>query len=254
MTVDGRLLTVLGAMNEIGICTVLDLHRATRISRPAVHRIVESLCGLGFVERVPATSRFRLTSAVLRLSAGYRNENWIVETAVPMMNELQRLLRWPSSLATPLQGQMIVRETTRHRSPFVFDQGGVGFRLPMLASSLGLAYLAFENESTRAATLELLASSPERWDRIARDAAAARRLVKQTVARGFAFRKGGHTPLTSSIAVPIRTNDRAVGAICVTVLTSAVPYAKIIEELLPPLRDAAAKIALSPHLDRGSGD
>jgi IclR family mhp operon transcriptional activator len=243
MAIDDRLLRVLRSMNEIGCCSVLDLHRATGISRPSVHRVVDSLCHYGYAERIPSGSHVRLTSKVRALSAGYRDEDWVAESAVPILAELQKEVRWPSSLATPDKAQMIVRETTRHRSPFVFDTGGVGFRLPLLNSSLGLAYMAFCGESTRAIMLSLLRQSTDRWDRVARNAREAERRLKVTSARGYAFRMGGHEPKTSSIGVPILTESGAAGSLCITFVTTAVPHRQAVDKLLPPLQAAAAKIS-----------
>ena len=137
MATDDRLLQVLRALNEIGPCSVLDLNRATGISRQAIYRVIDSLSRHGYVQRIAGDTRFRLTSEVRALSAGYRDGNWIVEAGTPVLARLQHEVRWPSSLALPDKDKMVVRETNRHRSPFVFDRGGVGLRLPMLQSSLG---------------------------------------------------------------------------------------------------------------------
>jgi IclR family mhp operon transcriptional activator len=140
---DVRLLRVLEALNNVGNPTVLDLARATGISRPAVYRIVEHLCRSGYAQRVPGDSRVRLTSKVRALSAGYRDDDRLGEVSRPILLRLQKDLRWPSSVASADKDRMVVRETNRYSSPFVFDAGGVGMRLPILASSLGLAYVAF---------------------------------------------------------------------------------------------------------------
>src|SRR5262249_24951775 len=143
MTVYDRVLVVLRSLNELGSCTVLELHRATGISRTATYRVVESLKRHGYVQQVPNDSRIRLTSEVRALSAGYREDDWSAEVGAAAIAQLQKEVSWPTSLATPRRDCMIVRQTTRYRSPFVFDEGTVGTRLPMLTSALGLAYLAF---------------------------------------------------------------------------------------------------------------
>jgi IclR family mhp operon transcriptional activator len=239
---DNRLLVVLRTMNEIGICSVLDLYHATGISRPAIHRIVVGLCEQGYVERIPATSRFRLTSEVLALSAGYREKDWIANAGATVLGELQAEIQWPMSLATPYRDVMIVRETTRFRSPFVFDRGGVGTRLPMLRSSLGLAYLAFCEPKARAITMKLIASNDES-DSATRNVAKTKLLLKETARRGYALRMGGIEAKTSSISVPVAIHGLVVGAICVTYATIALKAHQAAIEFVPPLRTAAARIA-----------
>ena|SRR5712691_1575094 len=243
MATDDRLLRVLRALNEIGPCTILDVHRATGISRQAIYRVVASLTRYSYVARIPGDSRIRLTSQVRALSAGYRDDDWIVETGAPIIAGLQREVRWPTSLATPEKEKMVVRETTRYRSPFVFDTGTVGIRLPMLRSSLGLAYMAFCARKTRKIILDLLRKSSDPLDAAARNARQTERLLRNTAQRGYAYRQGGIERKTSSISVPVMTEDGAIAAICVTFATSAVTQRQAVAEFLPELRAAASDIA-----------
>src|SRR3954467_13654278 len=112
MAIDGRLLTVIKSINDLGVCTVVDLHRATGISRPAIHRMVDSLCTFGYTERVNGNSAVRLTSQILTLTARHTPENRLTEKAVSVLADLQNGVRWPHTFATPLNGMMIVQETT----------------------------------------------------------------------------------------------------------------------------------------------
>lgn len=242
MATDNRLLTVLRAFNKIGTCTVQDVHRVTGISRPAVYRIVANLCRHGYLRPIPNDKRFRLTSEVKALSAGYREDDWIAEIGAPILERLQADVRWPTSLAMPDKDRMVVRETTRHRSPFVFDHGAVGLRLPMLHSSLGLAYIAHCEAPTRAIVLALLRYSQDRWDALAKDPKVVDRLLRNTVQRGYAFRQLGMEAQTSSIAVPIMHGDTAVASMCVTFADSALTQRRAATELLPLLRRAANDI------------
>jgi IclR family mhp operon transcriptional activator len=243
MATDDRLLRVLRALNEIAPCTILDVHRSTGISRQAIYRVVDSLARHGYVARIPGDRRVRLTSEVRALSAGYREDDWIVEAGAPILGRLQREVRWPTSLATPDQDRMVVRETTRHRSPFVFDAGTVGLRLPMLRSSLGLAYLSSCAKPARKIILGLLRKSSDPLDAVARNARATERLLRNAAQHGYAFRQGGIERKTSSISVPVMTGSEAIGSICVTFATSALVQRQAVAEFLPPLRAAAADIA-----------
>jgi IclR family mhp operon transcriptional activator len=243
MATDDRLLRVLRALNEIAPCTILDVHRSTGISRQAIYRVVASLTRHGYAARIPGDGRIRLTSEVRKLSAGYHDDDRMVEAGAPILARLQREVRWPSSLATPDGDKMVVRETTRYRSPFVFDAGGVGIRLPMLLSSLGVAYLAFCGRTTRQITLDLLRKSADPLDVVAKNPRQTERLIRNTAQRGYAFRAGGIERKTSSISVPIIMADEASGSICVTFATSAVTQRQAVADFLPALRATAADIA-----------
>jgi IclR family mhp operon transcriptional activator len=245
MATDDRLLTILRALNTAGPCTVLDLQRETKISRPAIYRVMDNLVLHGYVKRAVNSPRYFLTSKVQSLSSGYREDSWIGDAGSPVLEQLQGEVRWPSSLAIPDQDHMVVCETNRHRSPFVFDRGRVGLQLPMLQSSLGLAYLAHCERKLRATTLGLLRNSDLPGNAISKDQRATERLLRNTIQRGYAFRVGGIEPRTSSIAVPIFSGGEVKGAICITFATSTLTIKQASVQFLEVLHFAAGQIAKS---------
>lgn len=243
MTASDRLLTIIRSFNEIGSCTVLELHRETRIPRTAIYRAVETLRAHGYVQRVPNDNHYRLTSRIRQLSAGFRDHDWIAEAAAPTLEKLQRQLVWPASLSTIDNDRMIIRETTRYRSPFVFDAGGVGVTLPVLGSAIGLAYLAFCNPSARRIALKLLRASTDPADAVARDERATEQLLRTTRRRGYGYRSGGAGPNTSAIATPVMGEDGAIAALGMSFATSVVKQQQAVAEFLPALRTASLEIS-----------
>lgn len=243
MTASDRLLTIIRSLNEMRLCTIVDLHRETGIPRTAVYRAIETLCEHGYVQRVPNQNRYRLTSEIRQLSAGYREEGAIVEAATPAIEKLQRQFLWPTSFATIEKDRMVIRETTRYRSPFVFDTGNVGLSLPILQSAIGLAYIAFCSPESRRIVLELLRHSTDPLNAVALDTNATERALLLTARRGYGYRKGGVGVNTSSIACPVMGADGAVGALGMSFATSAVSHPKALSEFLPALREAAIEIS-----------
>lgn len=245
MAIDGRLLTVIKSMNDLGVCTVVDLHRVTGISRPAIHRIVDSLCAYGYTERVNGKSSIRLTSQVLALSAGYKPENRLGHNVLPVLERVQQRVRWPHTFATPQDNMMVIQETTRERNPFVFDSGRTGMSLPMVSTAIGCAYLAFCNQDEREAVLA-------RWlDSHAADTdrdeilAAARSRIANATEKGFALRSGGRPERTSTLAVPVIICSTVMGALCTTFPTSAVSLEEVYSIYVPELKAAARSVSAS---------
>lgn len=230
-------------MNETGPVSVLELNRATRISRPAIYRLIEILVRNGYVRRIPDQSKFELTSEIKLLSAGFRDRDWIAEVGGPVIANLQGNILWPTSLAAFDRGSMVIRETTRYTSPFVFDTGSVGMKLPVLTTALGLAYVSFVSEKSRSIIFDLLKKSNDPWDAVARNTEETNRLLRETKQRGYGLRQGGIEPRTSTIAVPVIMNSEATASICVTFGRSALPLKSAVENFLPLLRAAASEIA-----------
>jgi IclR family mhp operon transcriptional activator len=243
MAIDGRLLTVIESINDLGICTVVDLHRATGISRPAVHRIVDNLCSFGYVERVDGHSSVRLTSQILALSAGYKPEHRMAEQAMPVLQMLQKRIRWPHTFATPEADMMVIQATTRHHNPFVFDRGRTGLRLPILSTATGCVYLAHCGEEERDAILARLQSHQMRDEGFDEMLAAARDRIAIAAKKGYALRSGGEPERTTTIALPVIVYSTAVGALCTSFPTSAITLEDACAKYLPDLREAAKNIA-----------
>jgi IclR family transcriptional regulator, mhp operon transcriptional activator len=245
MAIDRRLLTVIRAINDLGICTVIDLHRATGISRPAVHRIVESLCSFGYLERVNGHSSVRLTSEILTLSSGYKPENRMAERAMPVLERLQKQIRWPHTFATPEADMMVIQATTRHDNPFVFDRGRTGLRLPFLTTAIGWVYLAHCSEAEREAIICRLQSHELRDDLFDEVLAIARHRITNTKNTGYAVRAGGEPERTTTIAVPVIVHSTAVGSLCTTFPTSAITLSEALAKYLPEMKLAAVSLATS---------
>lgn len=243
MAIDERLLTVIRTINDLGICTVMDLHRATGISRPAVHRIVDNLCSFGYLERVDGHSSVRLTSEILALSSGYKPENRMAERAMPILEELQNQIRWPHTFATPEADMMVIQATTRHDNPFVFDRGRTGLRLPFLTTAIGWVYLAHCSEEEREAIISRLQSHELRDEMFDEVLAIARHRILNAGNAGYAVRAGGEPERTTTIAVPVIIYSTAVGALCTTFPTSAIALDEARAKYIPALREAAATLA-----------
>jgi len=242
MAIDARLLTVIKSINELGICSVVDLHRATGISRPAIHRMIENLCAHGYTERVNGGGTIRLTSEILALSSGFRPEYRLAEIASVILRDLETRIRWPLTLVTRQDDMMVIQETTRDRNPFVFDNGRVGLCLPIVTTAIGCAYLAFCDPEERENCLQ-------QWATVHKDdkdadvtLSAARDRIAEAAQNGFAVRSGGKPERTTTIAVPVIICSTIVGALCTTFPTSAVPLGDAVGEYVPELKLAARTI------------
>lgn len=243
MAIDGRLLTVIRSINEIGMCTIVDLHRATGISRPALYRIVDSLCSFGYVERINGQSTVRLTSKILTLSEGYRPDHMIAEKVLPVLEELQERIRWPLAFATPDSDMMIIQESTCCENPFLFDRGRTGLRLPFLTTSIGWAYLAHCSKEVREATIGQLRKDDMTAKSNEDTLACARARISSAAEKGYAVRSGGEPVRTTSIAVPVMIYSTAVGALCTSFPTTAIAPKDACSGYVPELHKAASRIA-----------
>ena len=163
-----RGLDALTVLNSHDGVTVSEVARHILLPRTTVYRILETLCEAGFAFRDGRDERYRLTNLVRRLSGGFHDERWVSQIAKPCIDELCRDILWPVSVATLSGLSMVLREATDHDTPLAFERFSAGFRVPLLGSSAGLAYLAFCPRSERDNLLDRLAQSNKAEDKEAR--------------------------------------------------------------------------------------
>lgn len=242
-----RGLAVLRALNMQpgGIGTVTRLASTTGIHRTTVKRLLETLRTEGLVHHKDDGTSYSLGFEVRRLSEGYVAADWIDQLAAPAMREHLRNLSWPSDLATPDAGFMIVRESTHRASMLSQHRATIGIRIPMLVSSLGRAWLSWCAEEEREATLALLRERIDAIGEMARDVDYVRRVIRETRKRGYSMNKGewAAEPGVVSIAFPILLGHHAIGAINLVLQRTLVTERTIAVRYAPLLRNLAQEIS-----------
>lgn len=252
-----RGLAVLRALNAMagGIGGVVEIARSTGIHRTTVKRLLETLRAEGLVHHKDDGNVYALGYEVRRLAEGYVGSDWIDRIAAPLMRDHLRSLSWPSDLATPDGGFMIVRESTHRDSLLSQHRATIGIRIPMLVSSLGRAWLAACGDDEREATLGMLRQRGDAIGELARDKAYVRRILAETRRRGYAINDGEWAAQASVVAIAfaLRDRTRTIGAINLVMLRSVVQPAEISARYMPLLRSLARKISAAVAAPAGAG-
>jgi len=239
-----RGLEVLHVLNQFNGATVSEVAEAIGLPRTTTYRILETLCHEGYAYRAAIDERYRLTILVRGLSDGFDDEAWVTQIARPFMYELCSELVWPVAIATLSGSTMLIRQTTDHRSPLAIEKRGPGFRVPILGSASGIAYLAFCPTEQQQAILELTAraSRPERGA-AAIDRDKVMSLLEETRRRGYAaWRRSRRVSDELSLSVPILSRDRLLATLTLRFSSTAVPKAEAIQRFVPRLQEVARRI------------
>jgi IclR family mhp operon transcriptional activator len=239
-----RGLAVLRALNKTSQGSILALSRQTGISRTALYRVVETLRQDGYVARAPKDRSFRLTSQIRELSIGFRDQDSLTEAAAPILDKLQQQIMWPTDLAVYDNGKMLIRETTRRNSPLVFDRATVGWRLPVLHTSLGIAYLSGLDVAALNGVLRRLKESSDPLDALAHEPGIIAQYLERARSQGYASRPGGFFPTTDSIAVCLKGGVSPIGAIGMTFVASAMSADEAAKKFLSALNEAAHELTI----------
>src|SRR5215475_8959232 len=238
-----RGLDALTMLNMRNGATVSEIAQQIRLPRTTTYRILETLTHAGYVYRDPTDDRYRLTIRVHCLADGFDDDAWVTQIARPCIDELGKEVMWPVAFASLSGTEMLVRETTDHRSPLAIERFSAGVRLPLLVTAAGRAHLAFCPPEQRESLLEILRRSAQDVDQLAHNRPELDKLLEDTRAKGYS--SAVHTKRVSdeiSIAVPVMAAGQVLAAVVVRFAETAVPVKIAVERFVPKLREAAHRI------------
>ncbi len=239
-----RGLRILELLNNHLILTASDASRLAGFSRPTTYRLLRALEGLGYVTQDPGSKRYSISSNVLRLSRGFRDEQWIQAVARPLMDDLCRNVLWPISVCTHIEGQMMVRYSTDHISPFPSPRNNKPFNVSMTKTATGTVFLAFTDPDVRYELVrkELGTGSSARSQRMSED---RKELMEQRFKRvhqdGYCCLELTHTNQVG-MAVPIFVQGNIFAVLSLRFYISAMSHKTAIERYYTLLRATADKI------------
>jgi IclR family mhp operon transcriptional activator len=243
---------VLQALQMRPDAALQDLFDVTKIPKPSLLRILNTLEKLGLITRRLADGRYRVASVIGRIGHKPDRYDHVAEMAAPVLNELCARVSWPSDLLVPAGDHLEVRETSRARSPFTVPYFGIYHSVDWLMSAVGRAYLAYCPESERQKIIRLVQQSKRVNHHLARDPKRIERILGETRARGYGIRDPGFTggmfggPTISdglaAIAVPLLDGKAIHGVINMTWLKPASTIENFAALHLADLQKAASAI------------
>jgi IclR family mhp operon transcriptional activator len=238
-----RGLRVLQALQSSSILSLHEIHQATRISKPSLLRILNTLEHVGFVSRRLADGHYRI-SAFARMGRKRDRYDHVAEAAAPVLDRLCQKVSWPSDLMVPAGDHMEIRESSRVRTPFSihFMHDRIGTPVNWTLSAVGRAYLAFCPDKERDRILALLRKSELPEDRLARDPKRLERILTET--RGGAYGRQAPDGL-AGIAVPLLDRGRVHGVVNIIWAKAARTIDDMVRDHLIDLQNAAAEIVQS---------
>jgi IclR family mhp operon transcriptional activator len=237
---------VLTAVNRLGEASVGQIHKLIGLNLPTIVRMLETLQHAGYVVKHPERAVYLPTGRTLALSVGYEPYRELTFIATRILDELHSEIGWPSDLAVYDGQAMLVVHTSRDERRLSFNRRA-GYRAPMLATSLGRAYLAFCSDSQRQKALEIAAQSPEPWNDVARDPAKAAALFAQVRLNGFATMHDDYSEREYggrfwAVGTPVQVNGRTVAALNMMLVREVAESKVGVLRFVAPLQRAALEL------------
>lgn len=182
-----------------------DLAERTGLSKATISRLTYTLGIKGLLMYDVQLRRYRLGSALLSLSYPLLADMRLRQIARPFMKKLADFAGGSVSLGLYDRLHMIYVETCRGHDAIAF-RPDIGARLPVLASAMGRAWLAYANEDTQREVIE----SIRRTDpgQLARHSPAWEQAKRDFARNGHCLSFGDWQADVHAVATPLRrTSD-----------------------------------------------
>ncbi|CAH0495259.1 hypothetical protein NVSP9465_00265 [Novosphingobium sp. CECT 9465] len=234
-----RGLETLACINARGPLQLFEIVRALQLPRATVYRIVATLIAEGYCLRIPNSRLYMVTEKVRELAMGLDVSALVTVAALPTFEALARDVEWPIGLVTPNGEAMLVRLATDVTTPLALLKATPGFLAPMMISSTGLVYLAFEDPLIANRTIRAIKADPafaqfyHGDDEFDGYIAFARR-------NGYLLMEGRFPE--GSLGLPILLRGRPVGGLMMRYIRAGNSRDKVLARYLPMLRQATATI------------
>jgi IclR family pca regulon transcriptional regulator len=219
--------------------TLSDVARRTGLTRAAARRFLLTLVDLHYVHTDGRV--FWLSPRVLELGHAYLSSLSLPEVAEPHLERLVADVRESSSVSV-LEGDDVIYVARVPVSRIMTVSINVGTRFPAYAASMGRVLLAGLDDAELERRLREIRFAPRVPHAIA-DADTLRAELARVRAQGFAVVDQELEEGLRSIAVPIHDRSGAVtAAVNLSTHAGRRTIESMREELLPPLRETAARI------------
>ncbi len=235
-----RALHILQIINRAGSICLMDIAKQSGLPYPSVCRIVQTLVHEGMIERETSRKFYRPAPNVQSLSYGYQDDEELVKTARPYIEELTREIGWPVSVVTRVGNQMILRDSTHSMTSLTFARYYPGYSLPIAYCADGKAFLAALPDDE----LELVRENLGPRIPMPGDPNCVLDPLDDLVEvreQGYAImERVQHTATpgrTSCISVPLFRRERVAGVVTIAFFATTMNQNKARETLLRPLRE-----------------
>lgn len=248
-------LTVLDVVRETEGVSLHDLHLRTGLPKATLLRLLVTLERRQLVWRRIADGFFCPGSAGKAVTPASGPIDRLAQCAASELDRLQQAILWPSDLAVRRGNAMMLCETNRSQSYFMIRRDRIGFRVNMLRSAVGRAYLAFCPDKERERIVAALRRSTRPGDAVASDSAALDAVLQRTRRMGFGVRdetfgsdydkpRAEQDDRLEAIAVPIMSGGAVLGCITIVWIQGVRTVAQMAAQHLDALHRTANEISV----------
>jgi IclR family transcriptional regulator, acetate operon repressor len=236
-----RLFAVLELAAKMGLISAADAVYMLDLPRPTAHRMISTLEGLGFLQKMPVKGKYAVAPKLVSLASSVLGSTIVYAPLQTLLTTIAQRTGETCGIALMSMGEVEYIASVKGQSPLTL-QFQAGQKAPLHCTSSGQVFLAgLEPEALN----KFLATGP--WDpmtasTVTEPKALAERLRKVR-AQGFACNESEYIQGVVGAAVPITNRDGQVTA----ALTISAPKSRRtladITAMVPTLKTFADRIS-----------
>lgn len=223
---------------------VSEIARRADLPLATAHRIVGELIAEGVLDR-DRKKQIRMGTRLWEIAQRSSSVLGLREAALPVMEDLQAIVRSHVQLAVISEGEVLYLERLSRRGAVV-NVAKIASRIPSYVCSSGLVLLAYAPEEVQQAVAAGELQRPA--ERSIGSAAQLRRVLAQVRKQGYSLAPGLLQPTARGVAVPISDSmDRVVAALSIVIPLES-DYRRYIPAMLASARAISRGLGMHHNL------
>jgi DNA-binding IclR family transcriptional regulator len=217
-----------------------DLIERTGLPKATVSRLTYTLIGLGYLIYDPVLGRYRIGPATVSLGYSGLSTSAVIYMAKPLMQALAIETGVAVAMGMRDGVEMVYVANCRPETPVTLRLN-VGSRLPIWQTSMGLAYLAAMDATTRDKIVrKLVDNHPDLRDKML---GAIDRALESYARQGFVTSFGEWYSYINAVGIPFRPTDGSqLVAITCGGIKDLAPVEECLASFAPKLKDLVKEL------------
>jgi DNA-binding IclR family transcriptional regulator len=217
-----------------------ELAQRTGLPKATITRLTRTLVALGYLESHSGGERFRLGPAVLTLGATFLRGNSFPRIVTPYLQRLANQTGCHVALGVREGVDCVYVQLWRGAGQTIILSSGVGMRLPLARSAMGMALLAAMPEAERRAVFAAMQAGAGSGGAALRRWRA--RCAREIAAAGFCVGVGPWRKEINAVAAPLPAFDGSIYAVNISGPAFLLGEARLREETGPLLAAAIEEL------------
>jgi len=240
----GRGLSILEAFDYSNpTLGITEIYRKTSLPKSTVHRLIQTLCNLGYVIPIKAENKYMLGPKVLNLGFAVLYSLELREVAGPYIRELSNSTGETVNVAILDKWHLVYVERLKTQQIININLN-IGSRLELYNTSMGRVLAAGQSNEWLSEYLYYLRQISEAKDYWRDNGKKFLEILKEVSDTNYAINDEELTPGLRSVATPVRNREgNVVGAVNIAVSSSVYSLERLKAELIIPLQETTRSIS-----------